>query len=145
LESLIAFGSPIYGYGEFTTLGSESDRQVHARSGVANFLPRLAKAGTYMPGMDENRDGKLDEQELRRGFMKEAVRKYRDLKSKGIESEVLTPSGWLHTSKNHELLLSDCHEDQLLERLGSWNVLRIVGGAAALAFGVFHLLSRFGV
>lgn len=144
LESSIAFGSPIYAFGEFMTQGSELERQVHARSGVADFLPRLAKAGNYMPGMDENKDGKLDEVELRRGFMKEAVRKHGVQKAKGIESEVLTTSGYLRASQSHELLLSDCHEDHLLERLGSWNLLRIVGGAASIALGISYFFSHHG-
>jgi hypothetical protein len=86
--------------------------------------------------MNEDRDGKVDEEEFRRGCMGEALRTHSVHKAKGIEYEQMATSGFMRTSQNYELLLSDCHEEHLAHRFGSGNILTIVVGAFMLAWAI---------
>lgn len=163
LEEAIWVGCPVYVQGHFTSTDGNSKALLSPYlDQLRGQIEKLSKdKARRLFFLDKNRDGKISAEEERRGFasaVKVAVRS----KNKGTDPQAaatdwqnllapFTPGiasknrvyGTFTSSENTKLLLADCHEQNFLARVGSYNGLYMIGGAALICVGIFFLLAKF--
>jgi hypothetical protein len=133
--------------GHFKTAGAlENYRPL---SGIGYFIQKLGSLKKaplhWLHKFDYNRDGKLCYDDWRNAYAQTAG----EFLKTGTDStaapaplaglmKVPDPSchGIMAQNENHQLVIADCHQNELLERIGTKNLLLLIGGALLIAVGV---------
>lgn len=144
VEKKIVIGSPLCAMGNFRT---ESFNQVTIDDSLYTFANKVidfnSRAFRNLTNLlDTNRDGKISAEEALAGYTTAAKVSRQSPQKNSAPIEVF---GILSSSENHKLFFTDKHEQQLLESLGKYQKLKVVGGAAMIAAAVCIALLRFGL
>jgi hypothetical protein len=144
-EREIFVGSPVYARGDFRSIGVPPPRKrmlglTAFTAKVFDFENRRVRNVDRL--LDRNRDGKVSAEERRRGYAM-AARLARG-KSSVLESEQeFEIYGRLGSSSDHRLLVADCLESELVERLGRWTWIQLAAGAELIALGAGLVAPKF--
>lgn len=72
-----------------------------------------------------------------------------DLQEKNLDenNSSITPGdipilGYVESSSSHQLFFADCHEKELLKRIGRWNVPLMILGIALIVVGIFIIVNN---
>ena len=118
VEHGIGIGSPLHLAGEFRS--SSSPLRVQVATGLNAFVKQVTASPVHlMRRFDADRAGYVGTE----------------------EGEFVECAGTVRKSAGHALTLADCREVQLLKRVGSWNMTRVIGGALGIGLGVSLLLN----
>ncbi|MEW6055511.1 MAG: GIDE domain-containing protein [Bdellovibrionota bacterium] len=150
-EQVIAAGAPLYALGHFQTMNSNT--LPRPAVGLGLFFSHLAKLrknpNALRSAFDFNRDGTVSFEEWYRGYASVA-----EATTGGFagNTPLVLPAGMQNTNSCfgvlahtnlHELYLADCHQDELVRRIGSYNLLRLVGGALLCAIAAILIYAQF--
>jgi hypothetical protein len=150
-ERCIPAGSPLYALGDFRT--SAVPVQSRPMKGLGAFVRKLRQIRSSAEALrlaDQDRDGRISFEEWYRACNSLALH----ASGQTVRPDVSLPPGMeeasrchgqLAKSPLHPLYLADCHQEELLHRIGRHNLLRIVGGCALIAVGLGVILRRIGV
>lgn len=151
-ERCILLGCPVYLHGTLKAKGSRAALPPSpAIKRFREFLGRVrGKKLTRVAQLDVNHDGKVSEEEARDGIYKVSELSMVHEASQGGVQPPLPGEGAAEnviygdvvSSADRPLYIADCHEDHLLQRIGSNNMLRIVGGALLIGGAVAYLSVR---
>jgi hypothetical protein len=152
IESAIAVGAPFYALGTFRTTAASQAGEMLPLAGLRHFLQKAhllrRNQSEAKKILDLDCDGRISFEEWYQGYAKEAL-----VAGGNFRNEpVVLPKGMKHVSEcfgvmrsanGNQLYLADCHQEELLQRLNSWNFVRVVGGALLIALGAVLLFCRF--
>lgn len=144
VEQMIPVGSPVYLRGSFRTTEGLSPYlidPVHLQF-LGKLLSLRKEPGGKAKAFDLNRDGKIEEAEVARGSEKMLYQAKSGVEL-GERPEPVVLQGMLRSDPNHGLMIADCYQDHLNQKLGSMNALRIFGGITMIAIGVGVLTGLF--
>jgi|GEM_PF-4635910 len=134
LENKILVGSPVYVCGEMRSRGASP---VKIKGAYKKFLERVKLTRTNpvfrLQKFDKNRDGKITEQEMLEGLSDTSK------EIPGATEEAIALAGVISNSETHSLILGDCHQEELLKRVSSYNYLKMLGGVLLIGIGIFIL------
>jgi hypothetical protein len=150
-EYVIHAGSPLYAMGNFRTV---EDMQRHQPApGLGHFflkLMSLKKAPlAWLQKFDRNKDGKICYDESRVAYSEaagELLKTGTDAGLSALPTQHVTElrcTGMLAHHEQHQLILADCHQHELLARVGSKNLLMLIGGALLVAAGICLVVYQF--
>lgn len=143
-EKRILLANPVLVQGNFVPYATPetiaSPALSFLKSKLGNFLNPMSRA--KLP-FDFNRDGKVDENEMRVGMSGLLGL------AKKFEQNITTPNnghthgvfGDFSHHAQHQLYFADAHQDALLKRIGNWNALMFVAGACLIG-ATLYLLSH---
>jgi hypothetical protein len=143
-EGIIAAGAPLYALGHFRT--TAADEYHRPAAGLRLFLERAfyLKRHPVTNTLDLDRNGKICFDEWYAAFTKTAVAAGGGF----AEAPLALPRGMhddskcygtLSTAPGQKLYLADCHQAELIHRIGSWNLARVIGGAILVTAGILAL------
>lgn len=142
LENYILIGSPVLIHGQL--ISSQQSQKIINDSKMRNFfdmITRFKKGGARSKSLlDVDGDGILSESEARIGIHSAATVSLR----KNQETDSTIPfCGVIRPHDQHSSFLADCHQEHFLQKVGSWNLLMIFGGAsliiAAIGYAFYKL------
>lgn len=136
-ERLIRVAGPVYVRGYFQTVQEMNPYLIEPQ--YLNFLARIGEMRKQpswkSKAFDLNRDGRITEDEIAKGSEKLLYFAKGEVTPEE-KTERVAIQGLLRFAPEHGLLIGDAYQEFLIGRLGSLNMLRLVGGAAAIAAGV---------
>lgn len=144
-ETSIPVGCPVYCQGNFVT-PNENPKTVTSE-GINHFFEMIQKNAKQPVhanlSFDSNRDGIVSEDEANSAFM--AAGQVALRKSVEAEKNSNVPlCGVVMSSNEHPMILATRHQHYLLQSMGKWCLLEIIGGAALVAASAFVLLAKYG-
>lgn len=147
LETEVNEGAPLYLQGDFRS--DKDSCYKTSRPGLSEFKKRFLngqsrKIRDVKALLDLNKDGKVSYREMIEGYTRYASFIRKKSEAEKMDEATVSVFGIVRTSENHQLLLADTHEQQLLESFGSWNLLRLTFGLIFLSSGIFGLLLSLG-
>lgn len=151
-EKIIPAGSPLYSLGTFRTTAASQAGALLPANGLQLFLHNVKelkqRTAKSRGPLDANKDGEICYEEWYAFHSQQAVA----VAGGFLEQPIIIPRGMQRTNpccgvmrdaRNQPLYLADCHQEELIHRLSSWNLTRILAGAALIAGGVVFLYSHF--
>jgi hypothetical protein len=139
IETELHEGAPLYVKGDFR---SEPEACYKTRrQGLTKFSERFfdrksRSLRNVESLLDVNKDGKISYRELLNGYTRFAGF-CRSNSPADLSAETEVPVfGLINSSEHHRLLLADTHQQQLVDDLGSWNILRIIVGGLFITAAV---------
>jgi hypothetical protein len=154
-ETAILIGAPVYLYGSLSTKQPRvSLPPTQSLQRFRDFLGRMkGRRISQNSTFDRNKDGFVCDEEAI--LATNAVGEQSLAKKPHFnEQPAILPGqtrpenivyGEVASCPERKLFIADCHEEHLLRRIGSNNILRIVGGALLVGGGVFYLMWRAGL
>jgi hypothetical protein len=153
VESVILLGAPVYVHGTLSPAkGKDKLPPSLSLKRFRDFLQRhRGRNISENLWFDLNRDGKVSAEEASLAANKFGEKAF-DSKLNHDEAPAILPGqvlreniiyGRMSSCTERKLFLADCHEDHLVKRVGSWNLLRLLGGAALIGAGVYWIIYRF--
>lgn len=151
-ETSILLGAPVYVHG--TLQAPPRDSSLPSTLPIQrfrNFLGRIQgkKVHGHL-GFDLNRDGKVCEDEAERA-LNEIGEKAFEEKREGEQPPLPGSSppenriyGQVVSCSERKLYIADCHQEHLLRRIGSNNILMILIGACLIGLGAFLVAAKMG-
>lgn len=136
-ERVIRVAGPVYVRGYFQTVKEMNPYLIEPQ--YLNFLARIGELRKQpswkMKAFDLDRDGRITENEIAKGSEKLLYLAKGEVTPEE-KTERVAIQGILRFAPEHGLVIGDSHQEFLIKRLGSSNVFRLIGGAAAIAAGV---------
>ena len=140
IEKKILLGAPVYACGSMQ-ITSNNNSIVYGDYKKFLEAVKIFKVNPLLQlrKLDLNKDGKVSDQELSEGLCTLATGCQSSLENKTQVVGVITDT------KEHDLIVGDCHQAQLSERLSNFNMLKLVGGVALVGIGLYVLQNYFRI
>lgn len=139
VEKKILLGAPVYACGSLSPTGNNSVIYGDYKKFLEAVKVFKVNPLLQLRKLDLNKDGKVSDQELAEGLCTLAT---------GCQSKIennIQVVGVITDTEQHDLIVGDCHQAQLSERLSTFNTLKLVGGIALIGIGLFILQKHFGI
>ncbi len=140
VENEIPVGSPLYVRGSFSSSGHE---KTFAKSvGLTRFHQQVFKENSSQLKnlntlLDENKNNSVSAQEAQVGYSKiSQISKRRSTQEK-LPEKPIEVFGELKKTVQHALLVSNAHEQHVVERLGKYLIPLYAGAVCFLAVSIF--------
>jgi hypothetical protein len=135
-EGTVLVGSPVYVRGSFRTSRGRVPWMIepHAYRFLARIAELKKEPSRRKRAFDINRDGNIDESEIRYGSRRLHEEAAKDV-SPEDRAEPVAFQGSFAYDEIHRLIVGDCHQEHLVRKLG-WSLVLIFGGILAIAAGL---------
>lgn len=140
VENEIPVGSPLYVRGSFSSNGHE---KTFAESvGLTRFHQQVFKENSgqlkNLNGLlDENKNDRVSAQEAQTGYSKIAQISKRRMTQENLPEKPIEVFGELKKTVEHQLLVSNAHEQHLVDRLGKFLIPLYAGAVCFIAVSIF--------
>lgn len=150
-ESYILLGAPVYLHG---TLSAGREEELPASLPLQRFREFLGRMGgkrlAQHTAFDLDKDGDVEAEEVSDAVNRIGEDAWGDKKAykeqpplpneRPAENRIF---GTVTSCSERKLYIADCHQEHLLQRIGRWNFLMIVGGALMIGAGAFIVALKF--
>ncbi len=135
VEKKILVGSPVYVNGEMQMVNSPEQKiKGDYKRFINTALSSQSNLWFQIQRFDSNHDGKISDQELLEGISDLAKAAVKESKEEKIKV-----AGLIADTPNHSLILADCHQQELLKKMSTFNNLKIFFGIILIAVGAYIL------
>ncbi len=150
IQKAIYVGNPIYVMGSFRTSSDQKAFDLGPNfpdfvRKVQNQMKALKFAETTLNSLTDKHKALLLKKKLENNSILEVsglINKQEQVTySKDSEFDVVV-SGFVENSETHKLFFADCHERELLKRIGRWNLPMMIIGLGLMVLGTFMLFNE---
>lgn len=149
-QKAIYVGNPIYVMGSFRTSSDQKAFDLGPNfydfvRKVQNQMKALKFAETTLTSLTDKHKAVLLRDKLEKNRIIEVPgltnQQEQVTYSKDSEFDVVV-SGFVENSEIHKLFFADCHERELLKRIGKWNIPMMIIGLGLMVLGTFMLFNK---
>lgn len=147
VESEVRQGAPLYVKGDFRTEMGHGD--AYKLPGLTKFALMVfdfqsRSLRNIQSLLDLNKDGKVTEKEMLESYPRYAKFSRAQAKESIAGEQEFTVFGIIKSSDDHVLTIADTHQNQLVQRMGNFNTLRMIGGCilVTMALGILLLIYK---
>lgn len=146
VESMIRVGCPLYVKGDFHTKAGNAE-QIKA-PGLSDFFDKVMNPDArslkdVSARLDDNKDGKISANEAKKGYAFAARLAIKNAAIGAKEEREFPVHGEIRSSEAHKMMIADCHEEHLVQRMSRSFKLQLGGGAVMLILGLTLALHTY--
>lgn len=151
IEEALLIGSPVLVHGNLWS--GASPQKLRMNRALQDFYSRIKKSSQFLlRTADLNKDGVISEEEAIDGMYSIASKtlnsadvntEIKKIEGSPLPEEEVILKGVVSKHDMYASFIADCHQENLVKRLGSWGMIGIWSGAALIIAGAFILLNMF--